>query len=82
MIRNVPIYGKDEAVPIGEPHYGPLVDVGVLSCLDVFFVFRWRVARQGSTEACGDYDELLHDFWGNRPNRGKLLLSLGDKASI
>jgi len=48
----------------------------------VFFVLRWRIARQGSTEAYGGYDELLHGFRGHQPNRGKLLLVLGGKASI
>jgi len=43
----------------------------------VFFVLRWRIARQGSTEAYGGYDELLHGFRGHQPNRGKLLLVLG-----
>jgi hypothetical protein len=75
-------YGKDEAVPIGEPHYGPLVDGGVLCCLDVFFVLRWCIARQGSAEVYGGYDELFHGFWGNQLNRGKLLPFLSGKASI
>ena len=56
-------YGKDEAVPMREPDYGPLVQVGVLSCLEVFFVLRGCNARQGSTKAYGTYDELLHGFW-------------------
>jgi hypothetical protein len=47
----------------------------------VFFVLRWCIARQGSTEAYGGYDEFLHGFWGNQLNRGKLLLFLGRKAS-
>jgi hypothetical protein len=55
--------GKDEAVSIGEPHYGPLIDGGILRCLHVFFVPRWRIARQGSIEAYGGYDELFHGFW-------------------
>jgi hypothetical protein len=58
-----------------------LVDGGILSCLDVFFVLRWCIARQGSTEAYGGYDELLHGFWGNQLNRGKLLLFPGGKAN-
>jgi hypothetical protein len=65
-----------------EPHYGPLVHGGVLSCLDVFFVLRVYIARQGGAEAYGGYDELLHGFWGNQLNRGKLLPFLGGKASI
>jgi hypothetical protein len=48
----------------------------------VFFVFRRRIARQGSTEACGGYDELFTASGGNQLNRGKLLLFLGGKASI
>ena len=63
-------YGKDEAVPMREPHYGPLVQVSVLSCLEVFFILRGCNARQGSTKAYGTYDELLHGFWGNQLNRG------------
>ena len=59
-------YVKDEAVPIGEPHYGPLVDRGVLSWLHVFFVTRRSIARHGSTKAYGGYDELFHGFWGNQ----------------
>jgi hypothetical protein len=59
-----------------------LVGGGVLSWLDVFFILRGRIARQGSTEAYGGYYELLHSFWGNQLNRGKLLLFLGGKASI
>jgi hypothetical protein len=66
-------YGKDEAVPMREPDYGPLVQVGVLSCLEVFFVLRGYIARQGSTDAYGGDDELLHGFWGNQLNRGKLM---------
>src|SRR5580692_6821997 len=50
-------YGKDEAVPMRKPHYSPLVHVGVLSCLEVFFVLRGCIARQGSTEAYGGYDK-------------------------
>jgi hypothetical protein len=73
---------KDKAIPIGEPHYGPLVDRAVLSCLHVFFVLRCCIARQGSTEAYDDYDELLHGFSGNQLNRSKLLLFLVGKASI
>jgi hypothetical protein len=46
-----------------EPHYDPVVHKGVLSCLDVFFVLRWRIARQGSTEAYGGYNELFHGFY-------------------
>jgi hypothetical protein len=53
-----------------------------LSCLDVFFVVRWCIDRQGSTDGYGGYDELLHGFLGNQLNRGKLLLFLGGKASI
>jgi hypothetical protein len=49
----------------------------------VFFVLRWRIARQGSTEAHGRYDEIFHCLkGGNQLNRGKLLLFLGGKASI
>jgi hypothetical protein len=62
-------YGKDEAVPMREPHYGPLVHVGVLSCLEVFFILRGCIARQGSTDAHGGYDEILHGFWGKQLNR-------------
>ena len=75
-------YGKDEAVPMREPHYGPLVHVSVLSCLEVFFVLRGCIARQSSTDAYGGYDELLHGFWGNQLNRGKLMPFLDGKASI
>ena len=59
-----------------------MVDWGVLSYLDVFFVLRWRIVRQGSTEAYGGYDELFHSFWGNQLNRGKLLLFLGAKRAF
>jgi hypothetical protein len=75
-------YGKDEAVPMREPHYGPLVHVGVLSWLEVFFVLRGCIARQSSTDAYGGYDELLHGFWGNQLNRGELMPFLDGKASI
>ena len=75
-------YGKDKAVPMREPKYGPLVRVGVLSCLEVFFVLRGCIARQGSTDAYGGYDELLHGFWGNQLSRGKLMPFLDGKASI
>jgi hypothetical protein len=75
-------YGKDEAVPMREPHYGPLVHVGVLSCLEVFFVLRGCIAHQSSTDAYGGYDELLHGFWGNQLNHGKLMPFLDGKASI
>jgi hypothetical protein len=54
MIRYETSLGKDEAVPIGEPHCGPLLDRSLL---------RWSIARQGSTEAYGGYDELFHGFW-------------------
>jgi hypothetical protein len=47
-----------------EPHYGPLVQVSVLSCPEVFFVLRGCIARQGSTDAYGGYDKLLHGFLG------------------
>jgi hypothetical protein len=48
----------------------------------VFFVLPWCIARQGSTETYCGYDEILHGFWANQLNRGKLLLFLGGKASI
>ena len=48
----------------------------------MFFVLRWCIARQGSTDVYGGYDELFYNVWGNQLNRGKLLLFLGDKASI
>ena len=57
-------YGKDVAVPMREPQYGPLVHMGVLGCLEVFFVLCGCIARQGSTDAYGGYDELLHGFCG------------------
>jgi hypothetical protein len=56
--------GKDEAVPMREPHYGPLVCGGVLSCLEVFFILRGCNTRQGSTNANGSYDEPLHGLLG------------------
>ena len=61
-------YGKDEAVPLREPNDGPLVHVGVLSCREVFFVLRGCIARQGSTDAYGGYDEILHGFRGKQLN--------------
>ena len=57
-------YGKDTAVPIGESQYGAMVGGGVLGGLDVFFVLPWCVARQGSAEAYGGYDKILHGFCG------------------
>jgi hypothetical protein len=49
----------------------------------VFFAFRWRIACQGNTEACGGYDELFHGFWGSQLNRGQVIaVSRGGKASI
>jgi hypothetical protein len=48
----------------------------------VFFVLCGRIARQGSSQEYGDYDELLHGIWGNQLNRGKLLPFLSGKASI
>jgi hypothetical protein len=56
--------------------------VGILSCPEVFFVLRGRIARQDSTDAYGAYNELLHGFWGNQLNRGKLMPFLDGKASI
>ena len=56
-------YGKDETVPVREPHYGPLVRVGVPSCPEAFFVLRGRIARHGN-DAYGGYDELVHGFSG------------------
>jgi hypothetical protein len=54
--------GKDATIPIGESQYRALVGGGVLVGVDAFFVLRWCVARQGSAEANGGYDEVLHGF--------------------
>ena len=55
-------YGKDAAVPIWESQYRALVGAGVLVGMGAFFVLCRCVARQGSAEAYGDYDEVLHGF--------------------
>jgi hypothetical protein len=75
-------YGKDEAVSMRKSYYGSLVVVGVLSCLEVFFVLCGCIARQGNTDAYGAYDKFLHGFWGNQLNCGKLMPFLEGKASI
>jgi hypothetical protein len=65
-----------------KPYYGSLVHVGVLGCLEVFFVLCGCIARQGNTDAYRAYDEFLHGFWGNQLNCGKLMPFLEGKASI
>jgi hypothetical protein len=50
-----------------------LVDRGVLSWLNVFFVFCWRIACQGCTEACGGYHETFSRLLGSQLNRGQVI---------
>jgi hypothetical protein len=71
--------GNDEAVPLREPHDGSLVGVGGLK---VLFVLPGCIARQGSTDAYGGYDELLRGFWGNRVNRGRIIPFLDGKQAF
>jgi hypothetical protein len=69
-------YGKDAAVPSGESQYCALVGGGVLVGVEALFVFCRCVARQGSAEAYGDYDEVLHGFSGSLlKTRRRILVS-------
>jgi hypothetical protein len=65
----------------GLGHWGtalwPLGRWGVLSCLNVLFALRRCIVRQGSTEADGGYDELLHGFWDNQRNRTGIEPNIG-----